>query len=106
MVVAVADPRRGHLDQYLARPGLFEADILYGERFSNFVQNGGFHAMAPLPASGRLGQTRDLGEGPVDLLLGQLVVLESTTFPGTTDEVLKPILEEGSGLIAGEDFYL
>ncbi len=37
---------------------------------------------------------------------GQLVVLESTTFPGTTDEVLKPILEEGSGLIAGEDFYL
>ena len=37
---------------------------------------------------------------------GQLVVLESTTYPGTTDEVVKPILEEGSGLIAGEDFYL
>ncbi len=37
---------------------------------------------------------------------GQLVVLESTTYPGTTDEVVKPILEKGSGLIAGEDFYL
>ena len=37
---------------------------------------------------------------------GQLVVLESTTYPGTTDEVVKPILEKGSGLTAGEDFYL
>jgi UDP-N-acetyl-D-glucosamine dehydrogenase len=37
---------------------------------------------------------------------GQLVVLESTTWPGTTREVLQPILEEGSGLTAGEDFHL
>ena len=37
---------------------------------------------------------------------GQTVVLESTTWPGTTREVLKPILEQGSGLKAGEDFYL
>ncbi len=37
---------------------------------------------------------------------GQVVVLESTTWPGTTKEVLKPILEEGSGLTAGEGFYL
>ncbi len=36
---------------------------------------------------------------------GQLVVLESTTYPGTTDEDLRKILEE-SGLRAGEDFYL
>ena len=36
---------------------------------------------------------------------GQLVVLESTTWPGTTDEVVKPILEEG-GLRAGVDFNL
>jgi UDP-N-acetyl-D-glucosamine dehydrogenase len=36
---------------------------------------------------------------------GQLIVLESTTFPGTTDEVLKPILERG-GLEAGVDFFL
>ena len=37
---------------------------------------------------------------------GQVVVLESTTYPGTTREVLKPILEQGSGLKAGRDFYL
>jgi UDP-N-acetyl-D-glucosamine dehydrogenase len=36
---------------------------------------------------------------------GQLVVLESTTYPGTTDEVMRPILER-SGLRAGTDFYL
>jgi UDP-N-acetyl-D-glucosamine dehydrogenase len=36
---------------------------------------------------------------------GQLVVLESTTWPGTTTEVLQPILEE-SGLKAGRDFFL
>ena len=37
---------------------------------------------------------------------GQTVVLESTTWPGTTREVLQPILEQGSGLKAGTDFYL
>ncbi|MFL5926344.1 MAG: nucleotide sugar dehydrogenase [Gaiellaceae bacterium] len=37
---------------------------------------------------------------------GQVVILESTTWPGTTREVLQPILEEGSGLKAGEDFHL
>ena len=37
---------------------------------------------------------------------GTMVVLESTTYPGTTEELLKPILEEGSGLKCGEDFYL
>ena len=37
---------------------------------------------------------------------GTMVVLESTTYPGTTEELLKPILEEGSGLTCGEDFYL
>jgi UDP-N-acetyl-D-glucosamine dehydrogenase len=36
---------------------------------------------------------------------GQLVVLESTTYPGTTDEVVQPILERG-GLRAGTDFHL
>jgi UDP-N-acetyl-D-glucosamine dehydrogenase len=37
---------------------------------------------------------------------GQLVVLESTTYPGTTREVVGPILEEASGLTAGKDFHL
>ena len=39
------------------------------------------------------------------LTKGTMVVLESTTYPGTTEELLKPILEN-SGLKCGEDFYL
>lgn len=37
---------------------------------------------------------------------GQLVSLESTTYPGTTDELMRPILENVSGLKQGEGFYL
>jgi UDP-N-acetyl-D-glucosamine dehydrogenase len=37
---------------------------------------------------------------------GTLVVLESTTYPGTTDEDLRTVLEAGSGMKAGEDFHL
>ncbi|MEU3454299.1 nucleotide sugar dehydrogenase [Micromonospora sp. NPDC006766] len=37
---------------------------------------------------------------------GSTVVLESTTYPGTTEELFGPILEEGSGLSAGPDFHL
>jgi UDP-N-acetyl-D-glucosamine dehydrogenase len=39
------------------------------------------------------------------LRAGQLVVLESTTYPGTTEDLLRPLLEE-SGLVAGKDFFL
>ena len=37
---------------------------------------------------------------------GQLVCLESTTYPGTTRDVLAPLLEQGSGLTAGSDFHV
>lgn len=40
-----------------------------------------------------------------NLAPGMLVVLESTTYPGTTDEVVRPALEAG-GLVAGSDFFL
>ena len=37
---------------------------------------------------------------------GATVVLESTTYPGTTEEVAGPLLEQGSGLVAGQTFHL
>jgi UDP-N-acetyl-D-glucosamine dehydrogenase len=40
------------------------------------------------------------------LAKGTLVVLESTTYPGTTDDDLRAVLEEGSGMKAGVDFHL
>ena len=50
-----------------------------------------------------LSATRTIGEY---LTAGKLVVLESTTYPGTTDEEIRPILEAASGLRAGPDFSL
>jgi UDP-N-acetyl-D-glucosamine dehydrogenase len=37
---------------------------------------------------------------------GAVVVLESTTYPGTTEEVIGPLLRDGSGLVPGRDFHL
>jgi UDP-N-acetyl-D-glucosamine dehydrogenase len=49
------------------------------------------------------GATEAIGR---NLRPGMLVVLESTTYPGTTDEVVGPLLEKLSGLTAGADFHL
>jgi UDP-N-acetyl-D-glucosamine dehydrogenase len=50
-----------------------------------------------------LGASREIAKR---LRAGHLVVLESTTYPGTTREQLLPVLEAGSGLSAGRDFQL
>ena len=50
-----------------------------------------------------IGATRSTAQ---HLTAGTLVVLESTTYPGTTDDTVRPILEEASGLVAGRDFAL
>lgn len=49
-----------------------------------------------------LGATRTIAK---NLKAGQLVVLESTTYPGTTQDVVQPVLDE-SGLVVGEDYFL
>ena len=41
-----------------------------------------------------------------NLKKGQIIILESTTYPGTTLEIVKPILEKNSSLVAGQDFFL
>ncbi|MBL6925537.1 MAG: nucleotide sugar dehydrogenase [Acidimicrobiia bacterium] len=50
-----------------------------------------------------MGATRAVGK---HLSGNALVVLESTTYPGTTEDVVKPVLEDASGLMAGVDFAL
>jgi UDP-N-acetyl-D-glucosamine dehydrogenase len=50
-----------------------------------------------------IGATEAVGR---NLRPGMLVVLESTTYPGTTDELVRPLLEKLSGLVAGVDFHL
>jgi nucleotide sugar dehydrogenase len=47
--------------------------------------------------------SKSIGE---NLIKGQVVILESTTYPGTTIEIVQPILENVSNLKAGEDFLL
>ena len=42
----------------------------------------------------------------VHLTVGSTVILESTSYPGTTEELVVPILEDGSGLRAGRDFHV
>ena len=37
---------------------------------------------------------------------GHIVILESTTYPGTTEELMIPVLEKGSSLVAGQDFFI
>jgi UDP-N-acetyl-D-glucosamine dehydrogenase len=46
---------------------------------------------------------REVGD---HLRRGATVILESTTYPGTTEELVAPILEDRSGLVAGRDFHL
>lgn len=64
----------------------------------------------PTPLSEDGGPDLRAVEGAVDavarnLRAGMTIILESTTYPGTTDEVVRPKLEEG-GLVAGKDFCL
>lgn len=64
----------------------------------------------PTPLTGNrepdLGPLLDAGRNVASVLqIGQLVVLESTTYPGTTREQFVPVLEK-SGLVAGQDFFV
>lgn len=65
---------------------------------------------APRPASFQSSEARrakeDVSRNPEPPSRPKLVVLESTTYPGTTDTDLREVLEAGSGLKAGVDFHL
>lgn len=91
----------------LVKEGMLEAT----DRF-DFIQNVDFVAICvPTPLDAH--QQPDISyvkssakEVARYLKRGTMVVLESTTYPGTTNDLIRPILEEGSGMKCGEDFYL
>ena len=78
----------------------------------NFLQEADFIAICvPTPLDEHqepdISYVRDSAmEAAKYLKPGTMIVLESTTYPGTTEELLRPILEKGSGLVCGKDFYL
>ena len=99
-----------------AVPSTALADLIAAKRFvatSDFVRLGDCDAViicVPTPLTRHrepdLSYIRSTGEEIArHLRAGQLIVLESTTYPGTTREVLKPILEAG-GLVSGRDIFI
>jgi UDP-N-acetyl-D-glucosamine dehydrogenase len=90
----------------LVRSGRFDAT----SDFARFADVDAIIICVPTPLTEArepdLSYIRDTAGGIRDHLRpGQLIVLESTTYPGTTTQMLRPILEE-SGLVAGRDFFL
>jgi UDP-N-acetyl-D-glucosamine dehydrogenase len=110
----IADLRAGTLsvpgvDGSLFRSGLASGRITFGTEPDEVAGCDVILICVPTPLRDHTpdlsyvdGACRDLGRA---LSPGRLVVLESTTYPGTTDELVRPALESG-GLVAGRDFLL
>lgn len=91
---------------------LVEKGLLSATTDFSFVQNVDFIAICvPTPLDKHqepdIKYVRDAAMAIAKYLRkGTMVVLESTTYPGTTEELIRPILEKGSNLKCGEEFYL
>jgi UDP-N-acetyl-D-glucosamine dehydrogenase len=91
---------------------LVSANKLYAEvNFDNIAECDVVVVCVPTPLTKNLAPNLDYvisvtKELAKHLRPGQLITLESTTYPGTTDDLMLPILEEASGLKVGKDFWL
>ena len=92
--------------------GLVRDRMLAATNDFDFIREADFIAICvPTPLDSHqqpdLGCVRDsVAQIAPRLRRGHVVVLESTTYPGTTQELVRPMLESGSGLVCGEDFFL
>ncbi|MDQ2677540.1 MAG: nucleotide sugar dehydrogenase [Actinomycetota bacterium] len=105
--------------------GRSHVEDITGDQLADALASGRYRATAdPSELSGFdvavISVPTPMGEGVPDLsyietaaetlaphvTVGSTVILESTTYPGTTEELVAPILERGSGLRAGTDFHL
>lgn len=117
----VADLNQGKtncMEQYHGRPardilqqalnqGAFKATTSYREASadsSSFIVTVGLPVYEENPSLDFL-ETASINLGSV-LCRGDLVLIRSTVVPGTTEERVVPLLEKGSGLTAGKDFYV
>ena len=110
--VRIAELQAGRDATGEADPGrLAAADILFTSDPSVIAQCGLIIVAVPTPIDGNrnpdlrpvISATKTVGER---LSPGSVVVYESTVYPGLTEEVCLPLLEERSGLSAGKDFFL
>jgi UDP-N-acetyl-D-glucosamine dehydrogenase len=91
----------------VVKSGKFSASI----EFSRISETGAVIICVPTPLNKNrepdISYIVDTGKSIAPhMAKGCLVVLESTTYPGTTDEDLRQVLESGSGMKAGKDFHL
>jgi UDP-N-acetyl-D-glucosamine dehydrogenase len=101
----IVDVPSGELKQFVD-----EGRVRATSDFDSVRDAGAILIALPTPLSDQREPDLSIVRGAVEEIAprlgkGQLVVLESTTYPGTTREVLQPILESG-GLTAGRDFHL
>lgn len=81
------------------------------DRFSDVTEADAIVICVPTPLNAQHSPDltileKAVGELGKYLRRGQLVILESSTFPGTTRDVVRPALEQGSGMTAGIDFFI
>ena len=100
-----------HLPSETVAEILKEGSFTASSDFSRISEVGGVVICVPTPLNKNrepdISYILDTGKNIARYLRkGTLVVLESTTYPGTTDEDLRKVLETGSGLEAGKDFHL
>lgn len=93
---------------------LEKADILYTSDLDDLSQADFIIVAVPTPINEHkqpnlaplLGASQSVGKALVNAPKGTIVVFESTVYPGATEEDCVPVLEEYSGLKAGEDFFV
>ncbi len=99
-----------HLEEMFVRKGVEEGRLEGTSDFARLAEPDALLICVPTPLTGNREPDMQYIERTVQLIAnalrpGQLVVLESTTYPGTTEELVKPALEQ-SGLVCGRDFFL
>ena len=99
-----------HIDAHLMREAVSDQGLVATADFDRLGEADAILICVPTPLTPQREPDLSYVENTASAIAarlrrGQLIVLESTTYPGTTEQVIKPILEQ-TGLQSGRDFYL